>query len=122
MEFSARQHIWEVPNVGAQPHEMVILRLAEGVTLDQLQPVLAAMAPPAATPEGAAATEASPAAMTGPPPFTLIGGVAPMSPGYTNWVVLDLETGNYVAICFVPDPASGQLHFALGMLMPFTVA
>jgi hypothetical protein len=45
-----------------------------------------------------------------------------MNPGYTNWAVLDLEAGDYLAICFVPDPATGQPHFALGMVMPFTVA
>jgi hypothetical protein len=121
MEFTAGQHIWDVPNVGEYMHELVVLRLAEGVTADQLQPVLDAMAP-AATPEGAVAGEASPeAAMSGPPPFTAIGGVAPMSPGYANWTVLDLEAGEYLAICFVPDPATGQPHFALGMLMPLSV-
>jgi hypothetical protein len=45
-----------------------------------------------------------------------------MNPGYTNWALPDLEPGEYVAICFVPDPESGLPHFALGMLMPFTVA
>jgi hypothetical protein len=120
MEFSPGQHIWEAPNVGEQLHEMVVLRLAEGVTSDQLQSVLQAMGPPATPESGAAASPA--AAMSGPPPFTAIGGVAPMNPGYTNWTLLDLEPGEYVAICFVPDPESGLPHFALGMIMPFTVA
>jgi hypothetical protein len=119
MELSPGQHIWEAPNVGEQLHELVVLRLAAGVTLEQLQPMLEAMESPA-TPAGEAA--ASPPAMTGPPPFTVIGGVAPMNPGHTNWALLDLEPGEYVAICFVPDPESGLPHFALGMLMPFTVA
>lgn len=118
MKIAAGPQIWAAPNVGEQVHEMVIMRQAPGVTFAQVQEMLSA---PPATP--AAGAEASPmAAMSGPPPFALIGGVAPMSPGFTNWAVLDLEAGDYFAICFVPDPASGAPHFALGMLMPFTVA
>ena len=45
-----------------------------------------------------------------------------MSPGAVNYSILELEAGNYFAICFIPDPASGAPHFAIGMLMPFTVA
>jgi hypothetical protein len=121
MAIAAGPQRWEVPNVGEQIHEMVILQLEPGTTADDLQAALQAMDPAAAaTTPGAA--PASPAAMTGPPPFFAIGGVAPMNPGYTNWAVLDLEPADYVAICFVPDPESGLPHFALGMIMPFTVA
>ena len=57
------------------------------------------------------------------PPFALYGGTAPMNPGMTNWLDLDLEPGNYGAICLVPSPANnGAPHVALGMAMPFTVA
>jgi hypothetical protein len=45
-----------------------------------------------------------------------------MSVGVTNWLLLDLEAGDYFAICYVPDPTTGAPHFALGMMMPFTVA
>jgi len=34
---------------------------------------------------------------------------------------LGREPGNYVAVCFVPDPASGKAHAELGMITPFTV-
>jgi hypothetical protein len=44
-----------------------------------------------------------------------------MSTGFTVWSVFDFEPGDYFAICFVPDPASGAPHFALGMIAPFTV-
>ncbi len=121
MEIAPGAQIWEAPNVGEQVHEMIVLRQAPGVTFAQVQAILNA-AP--ATPEtgSEASPEAAATSMSGPPPFELIGGVAPMHPGYTNWAVLDLEAGDYFAICFVPDPATGAPHFALGMIMPFTVA
>jgi hypothetical protein len=118
MAIAAGPQIWEAPNVGEQVHEMVILRLAEVVSFEQVQAMLSpeAMATPTV---GAAAFPA--AAMSGSPPFFAIGGVAPMNPDYTSWAVLDLEAGDYIAICFVPDPATGLPHFALGMIMPFAV-
>jgi uncharacterized cupredoxin-like copper-binding protein len=119
MEIAAGPQIWAAPNVGEQIHEMVILQLEPGTTFDDLQAALQGMAPAPATPGTA---PASPVALAGPPPFFSIGGVAPMNPGYTNWAVLDLEPADYVAICFVPDPETGLPHFALGMIMPFTVA
>ena len=79
------------------------------------------LTPPEATPEGMA--PASPeAAMMMEPPFTSVGGVAPMSTGYTNYAPLDFTPGEYFSICFVPDPESGAPHAALGMIMGFTVA
>ena len=120
MQVAPGPQIWEVPNVGEQVHELVIFQLAPGVTFEQAQAIFSALPEPGATPAADAAMATPPAA--GPPPFTLVGGVAPMNPGYTNWPVLDLEPSDYVAICFVPDPATGMPHFALGMIMPFTVA
>jgi hypothetical protein len=35
---------------------------------------------------------------------------------------LDLTVGDYLAICFIPELATGAPHYALGMIMPFTVA
>ncbi len=122
MAIAAGPQLWAAPNVGEQIHEMVILHLNEGVTSDDLQAALQAMDPASAAATPGAAPASPAAAMSGPPPFFVIGGVAPMNPGYTNWAVLELEAGEYVAICFVPDPESGLPHFALGMIMPFTVA
>jgi hypothetical protein len=120
MDIAPGQHVWEVPNVGEQIHEMVILDLAEGVTADQTRALF--QAPPAATPGIVPGVAVPMPEMSGPPPFTAIGGVAPMNPGHTNWAVLDLEAGEYIAICFVPDPVTGAPHCALGMIMPFTEA
>jgi hypothetical protein len=116
--FAAGPQVWTVENVGAQIHELVVLRLAEGVTFEQFQEMM--MAPPEASPMPEM-DHASPAAEMAPP-VTEAGGIAPMSPGFTNYVELDLQAGDHVAICFVPDPETGAPHFALGMVMPFTVA
>jgi hypothetical protein len=115
MDVASGPQIWEAPNVGEQIHEMIILQLEPGVTFDQVTAMLSPATP-------VARVEASPAAIEMAPPFKAIGGVAPMNPEYTNWAVLDLAPGEYVAICFVPDPATGAPHFALGMIMPFTVS
>jgi hypothetical protein len=61
-------------------------------------------------------------AAAGGPPFRLVAGVAPMNPGATNWMEFDLESGDYLAICFIPDPESGMPHFLMGMAQPFTVS
>ena len=57
----------------------------------------------------------------GPPPFELAGAMQALAAEMRGWAVLDLEPGNYPAICAVPDPASGQPHAALGMVASFTV-
>ncbi len=117
-EAVAGPAVWEVTNIGAQIHEMFVARLSPGVTFEQVSGML--LAPPEATPMGDM-DHASPEAAAGPP-FTNVGGVAPMSPGNTNYMELELVAGDHFAICFVPDTETGAPHAALGMIMPFTVA
>jgi hypothetical protein len=64
----------------------------------------------------------SPGAPPGPPPFTSAGGAAAIAPQHTEWVLLSLPPGNYVALCFVPDAKDGMPHFVHGMVHPFTVS
>lgn len=109
---TAGANVWMVTNNGPQLHEMLVLKLAEGVTADALLDMMSAP-PPAGTPE------ASPA---GPPPFAIVGGAAPMSVDAVNYLELDLEAGSYAAICFVPDAESGMPHFMMGMFQGFEVA
>jgi hypothetical protein len=54
------------------------------------------------------------------PPFTEIGGMQALASGLAGWLVLDLEPGEYVAVCFVPT-AEGVPHLMLGMIQGFTV-
>jgi hypothetical protein len=109
------QHLWKVPNIGAQLHELVIYKLAEGVTADQALAILGA---PADSMPGMDMGTPAPSA----PPFIGVTGVAPIFPKEVNWLKVDLEAGNYLAVCFIPDVASGAPHLALGMAMPFSVS
>ncbi len=126
--LSSGQHVWEVTNTGKQPHEMIVEQLSPGVTADAAYQMLTSeAAPPPATP-GAAAPAASPGAAApaaspaGGPPFVAVAGAAPMDPGNTVWPVLDLEAGDYVTVCFIPDPETGKPHLMLGMYADFSVA
>lgn len=56
-----------------------------------------------------------------PPDWAMpAGGAGAMGPGETAWVTENIQPGNYVAICFVPDPETGMPHFLMGMIMLFT--
>jgi hypothetical protein len=100
-ELKAGPQVWKVVNNGAQPHELAILKLAPGKT-----------------PPDVATFVTKP---SGPPPFASMGGMQALQPGRSGYVNLDLEPGNYMAVCFVPDPQSGKPHVQLGMAMPFSV-
>jgi hypothetical protein len=121
-QIAAGPQVWEVVNEGPQPHEIALLKLAPGVTPEQ---VLGMMAGPAASPEAnhemASPAASAGSAAAGPPPFAPAGGMQALASGLRGWTLLDLEPGDYLAICFVPDPASGQPHAELGMVASFSV-
>ncbi len=96
---------FEVFNAAQQAHEMTLYKVAEGKTLADVQAFFTSTEPPA-----------------GPPPISSAGGSAAASPGTSIVVPLDLDAGNYVMVCFVPDKDSGQPHIALGMIQSFTVS
>jgi plastocyanin len=102
--LTAGQHTLTVTNKGPQVHEATVVKLNEGVTVDQLRQAF---------------TSTEPA--SGPPPFTGAGGVAGISAGTTVSMDLDLQPGNYAYVCFVPDTATGKPHAALGMIGELTV-
>jgi hypothetical protein len=100
-EIKAGKQVWKITNDGPQPHELQVLKLALGKTVDDM----------------AVFFEKG----EGTPPFDTFGGMQGLNQGMSGWLNLDLQPGTYVAICYIPDPKTGQPHFALGMLMPFTV-
>jgi hypothetical protein len=102
-ELKAGAHTFKVSNQGTQPHEMILFKLAEGKTLEDLHAFLS-------NPDSG-----------GPPPGEEAGGALPMAPGMRAWTTVDLKPGNYVAVCFVPDSGDGKSHLEHGMLMPLTV-
>jgi hypothetical protein len=99
----AGPHTIHVENQAAQPHEVVLVRLAEGAT-------------------GLSFPEWADGGMKGPPPATLIGGVSAISNGMSASFPVDLSPGRYALICFVPDAADGKPHFVHGMVQEFIVS
>jgi hypothetical protein len=114
--LTAGKATFTLENDGPQPHEATLVKLASGVTVDQLKQMMSAPAPTA--PAGSPAGTSAPG---GPPPFTGVGGVAAISANSKANFEADLTAGNYALICFVPDPATGAPHVALGMIAPLTV-
>lgn len=90
-------------NDGSQVHHAQLARLNEGVTLEQFQ---------------AALQQGETAAF---PLITFVGGPGPMPHAGDQTVTLELEPGQYLALCFIPDPADGAPHLAKGMIRPFVV-
>lgn len=101
-EVAAGEQVWEVKNVGGQIHHLVLMKIQDGKTMDDIMAFLE-------TEEGA-------------PPADDAGYVNVLSPGQHNFVTFDLEPGAYVAMCFITDVNTGQPHVALGMIDTFTVA
>ncbi len=93
----------QVINDGPEPHEFNILKLEEGKTVSDVMAFLGGQA-------------------GGPPPFAPVGGANGIDAGGVEYAELNLEPGNYVAICNIPSPkAEGHPHFTLGMIKEFTV-
>ena len=91
------RHTIRVENVGPQPHELALLKLAPGKTVADF-----------------AAWEK--AGMKGPPPAEPLGGVVALDKGGSATFTADLTAGDYGLMCFVPDSKDGKLHFAHGMM------
>ncbi|HEY1297625.1 MAG TPA: hypothetical protein VGJ60_31475 [Chloroflexota bacterium] len=92
---------YQVINSGPQMHELNVLKLAPGMTAQDLINWHGE--------DGA------------PPPFEAVGGMNAFSVDGSGYMTLDLQPGTYLAICNVPDPASGVAHSELGMIRQFTV-
>ena len=103
--LSAGKTTFKVINAGQEPHEMTIFRLKD-ISAAQLRDILMARADRAA----------------GPPPFEEAGGFQAMMPGDSGWVRVDLTSGEYGLVCFIPSQSNqGAPHFALGMVSSLTV-
>ncbi|HKS06128.1 MAG TPA: hypothetical protein VJR92_07415 [Gemmatimonadaceae bacterium] len=83
-------------NVGKQDHQLRLVRLNPGSTLEQW----------VVEPE-----------QHGTP----VVGVARMGPGEVVYMPADLPPGNYIAYCLIPDAATKRAHVEIGMLKPIQV-
>ena len=57
----------------------------------------------------------------GPPPADAIGGLVGVAKGSTGYFNVELSSGNYAMICFVPDAKDGKAHLEHGMIKEFSV-
>jgi len=100
--ITAGRHTIRVENAAAQPHEVLIVRLAPGKTAQDMADWALAM--------------------QGPPPGAPIGGTTDLDRGEVNIVTADFEPGEYALLCFVPDVKDGKPHTEHGMIRQITVA
>ncbi|THF84305.1 hypothetical protein E7T09_20010 [Deinococcus sp. KSM4-11] len=100
----AGTHMWQFVNAGQEAHELGLVKLHDGKTLADVKAFL---------------DQPNPDFSNAPGDF--VGGNIPLSAGVREFTSHTLSAGNYVAVCFIPDPASGKPHFDLGMLTEFTV-
>jgi hypothetical protein len=89
-----------VVDVGPQPHVLNIVKIAPGASASDV----IAWRP----------------GQGSPPPFEAVDGMNGLSHGLDAYMTIDLQPGEYVAICNIPDHASGVAHSQLGMIQPFT--
>ena len=100
--ITAGRHTIKFDNAAAQAHEVVLVKLNPGTTIQQWID---------------AANK-----MTGPLPGQLMDGIAGMAPGRHGYATVDFTPGDYGLVCFAPDAKDGKPHFIHGMVQQFTVS
>ncbi len=102
-QLTAGKHIFRVENLPGQPHELVFVRVPAGKKAEDLLGWVNKM--------------------VGPPPIEgVVGGTTPLAAGGIAVFPGELAPGDYVLICFIPDPKDGKPHAAHGMMKTIKVA
>jgi len=91
-----------VENAGPQVHELVLVKLMPGKTIQDF----------------AGWTET----MKGPPPAMPVAGVGALENGMRASFTAELTAGEYGLICFVPDAKDGKMHLVHGMMKTIKVS
>ena len=99
--LTAGKNTIKVVNTAAQPHEVVIVRIAPGKTVQDV-----------------AAFAEKP---VGAPPGEVVGGSSFVAGNVSNFIDIDLTPGDYGFICFLPDAKDGKPHVAHGMIQAFKI-
>jgi hypothetical protein len=104
----AGRHTIRVENAGVEPHDLVLMKLAPGRTLEDVRTVM--------NPERARRTDkpADPA-LSFESLGTLGGGIAVIGPGMESFSDAELSAGDYVLICMTTAP-DGRAHIEHGMI------
>jgi uncharacterized cupredoxin-like copper-binding protein len=92
-------------NTGDEPHQAQIGKFKSGMGVADFQKVL---------------KDPNPNAILGV--FESFGGGPNVvAPGGSQTTIQNLDAGNYLLLCFVPDPKTHMPHFAMGMYASFQV-
>lgn len=104
-EITAGEHLWEIRNTGKQHHEIIIVKLNEGIALEELIKLASAEEPPQ------------------DPPYEEIAFGGFLGSDITSWVTLDIPAGEYTVICFLPNTDAEDMspHLAHGMVRTLVV-
>lgn len=51
-----------------------------------------------------------------------VGSTGVLSPGQSMWIQVDLQHGQYLAVCFLSGPGNTPIHAAMGMFKIFEAA
>jgi hypothetical protein len=94
-------HTIRVHNTGPQAHEVELVQLAPGKTVEDFVAWIGNM--------------------KGAPPAKPIGGIAAIEPGMSQVFSADFAPGNYAFVCFIPDAKDGKPHYVHGMTKQFNV-
>lgn len=107
VELPAGQQTWLIENLGEQWHELIVIPVPDGTTLEDAMSLLMA---------GEGEAEGG-----GMPEFAMVW--SPMSAEERAWVQVDLAPGTYLVSCFIEDIDSDEhaIHAALGMIQIVTV-
>lgn len=100
-QVDAGTHTFTFTNDGAEPHELLIFRNTEGLSLDEI----AALGP----------VESK--------QHIQVAGMVVAAPGGSAEapIQVDLTPGEWEVVCFIPSPTDGQAHSAHGMHTTITV-
>ena len=109
-QIPAGSHIWQVTNIGDQPHEMFIAKTPERISVEDALTLISL--PPDATP---------PAGLPNLEEFVDVGFVMPISGEQSTLVEMSFEPGHYVVVCFIPEKESGNPHALHGMVTIFSI-
>ena len=101
-DLQAGNHMIKVENAASQPHEVVLVQLAPGKTIEDVGKWVFDM--------------------KGPPPGKPIGGIPAFVKGKNSYFAADLAPGDYGMICFVPDAKDGKPHVQHGMTKQFKIS
>jgi hypothetical protein len=106
-DLHSGEQTWEVVNFGKQIHHLVLVKLKEGVTIEEGE------------------TYAQTQAGEDPADYANSHFLGALAPGHSVYMNVSLVPGNYIVVCHIPDYSEGgdgEPHLAHGMMQSFTIS